>query len=503
VRRDLDDHRQPEHFAIDDADVGRRAVRGGAITVVAQFARGLFEAAGSVFLARALAPADFGLIGMIVSVTGVIDLLKDFGLSSATIQRQRIDHEQVNVLFWINVGIGLALTCVTAALAPALALGYARPELLQLTLALSLGTFIGSLSIQHHALLRRRLELGRVASIDLVSTVVATVLAVWGAYVGWGVWALVARQLVRLACQTLLTWLLSSWRPSRPRAADVRDLLRFGTHVSGFQLLNYCERNLDNVLVGRFAGAQALGFYTRAYELMRMPLNQVNAPVAAVAVPALSRLASDPERYRRAYRSLARLLALLTVPLCPLFVLAADWFFPTVLGPQWTGSIRIFQWLALSLLVKPLMFTTSWLLVSQGRSAELLRWGVIATTIAIASFVVGLPWGALGVAIAYTVADLLLRAPWLLWWVGRSGPVGVRDLVGCLGPAWVCAACVALSYLALDHALVGLGLGASARVASCVPSSLIAGYAVVAATPWGRAVIADGVDVWRTLRGGR
>lgn len=489
---------QREPFAVDSTDIERRAVRGGAITALAQVVKALVEAGSNLLLARVLAPADFGLIGMIVSVTGVIDLLKDLGLSSATVQRERIDDAQVNALFWINIGVGAALSVLTAAIAPLLALGYGRPELTRLTLVLSLSTLIGAFSIQHQALLRRTMQLGSIARIDVLSTLFASALAVTAALTGWGVWALVLRQLARLAAQAVVTWRLSPWRPGRPRRGDVRELLRFGTRVSGFQLLNYCERNLDNVLVGRFAGAQALGLYARAYELMRLPLNQVNAPVAAVAVPALSRIVSEPQRYRNAYRTLTRLLLLATVPLCPLFILSAGWLLPAAFGPRWSGSVPILQWLSLGLLIKPLLFTTSWLLLSQNRSAELLRWGVVGTSIAVVSFVVGLPWGALGVAIAYTLVDLIVRAPLLLWWVGRSGPVGIKDLVACLVPAWMFAACVAVAYTAIDHLLSGAGAGV--RVAICTPASLAFGCAALALTPSGRAVFDDGMRMWRTLR---
>ena len=135
----------------------RRAARGGVVTAIAQAVRGVSEAAGTLLLARMLSPADFGLVDMIVSITGIIDMLKDFGLSTATIQRERIEHREVSALFWINVAMGLTLTVVTVIAAPIIALTYKRPELLELTLALSLSTLLGALSVQHIALLRREL----------------------------------------------------------------------------------------------------------------------------------------------------------------------------------------------------------------------------------------------------------------------------------------------------------------------------------------------------------
>jgi PST family polysaccharide transporter len=267
--------------------------------------------------------------------------------------------------------------------------------------------------------------------------------------------------------------------------------------LSGFQVLNYLERNLDNVLVGRFAGAEALGFYSKAYDLMRLPLNQVNAPVGAVAVPALSRLLDPPERYRKAYRAIVTLLMLVTVPLAPIMILAADWLIPKVMGPQWSGAVPVFQVLALSLFTKPLGNATGWLFVTQARTKELWHWGLLAAAVAIVSFLVGLPWGALGVAAAYTASDTFIRMPILFRWVTRSGPVGLRDLLSCLFPAWGCAAVVGLVY---GFAAPRVDLDPGVRFAVFAPVSLLAGYGALLITPWGRRLLADGLGMLKMLR---
>lgn len=481
----------------DASDVERRAARGGVITAIAQIVKGLSDATGTLLLARMLSPADFGLVDMIVSITGIIDLLKDFGLSTATIQRARIEHEQVSALFWINVAMGLVLTLATLIAAPFIAFTYQRPELLTLTFALALSTLLGSLSVQHIALLRRELEFGKLGMIDVACSVLATVSGLFAAYHGLGPWALVVRQLSRLTLQALLSFVFCSFRPGRPKRTDVRDLLRFGTHLSGFQVLNYLERNLDNVLVGRFAGAEALGFYSKAYDLMRLPLNQVNSPVGAVAVPALSRLLDHPERYRKTYRTIVTLLMLITVPLAPLMMLAADWLIPKVMGAQWTGAVPVFQVLAFSLLTKPLGNATGWLFVTQARTKELWHWGLIAAGVAIASFIVGLPWGALGVAAAYTASDTFIRMPILVRWVGRQGPVSARDLLACLVPAWLCALVVGLVYaLVAPRVVTDPGL----RFAVFGPISLLVGYGALLLTPWGRHMLTDGLQMLKSLK---
>lgn len=484
---------------MDPALVERAALRGGSITAVAQLSKGVIAAAGTLFLTRALSPDAFGLVGMIVAVTGITDLLKDYGLSSATIQRPELRHEEVSALFWINAGIGLALGMVTLAAAPLIASGYGRPELFELTCALAGSSVLGGLSVQHLALLRRELQIGRIATIDVGSSVIGTAAAVGAAYAGYGPWALIVRQLVRLALQALLAWAMCPWRPSVPARTDVRELVRFGAHISGFQLMNYIERNLDNILVGRFAGAHALGLYEKAYEIMRAPLEQVANPVGSIAVPALSRLTDQAERYRIAYMNTARLLSLVLTGPAPLLIYTAEFFIPAILGEQWRGSVPIFRWLAVGLLVKPLLSSTGWLFVSQGRGQDMWRWGVAGTVIAVAAFCVGLPWGALGVAAAYSLADVFLRGPLLMWWVTRSGPVTLRVLLACQLPGLLCAGVVAAVCFGLDAVLPW---PAGQRMAVVSPVALLAGIGGVTLTRGGRDSLRSGIAMIRGMRGG-
>jgi PST family polysaccharide transporter len=145
-----------------------------------------------------------------------------------------------------------------------------------------------------------------------------------------------------------------------------------------------------------------------------------------------------------------------------------------------------------------LLNTTGWLYLSQGRTGELLRIGAIGSTIAIASFVAGLPWGALGVAISYVLVDMFIRAPLILLSCGSSGPVRTKHLLGVLAPAWTACAVIAVTYPLVDSLLQGLQAGA--RVAICSCASLVASALAIVSTSWGRRALRDGVQIVRMLR---
>src|SRR6185369_8038670 len=191
----------------------------------------------------------------------------------------------------------------------------------------------------------------------------------------------------------------------------------------------------------RVWGAQQLGLYTRAYQLMGLPIDQINEPITSVAVPSLSRLTDSTESYRRAYLRMLEKIALLTMPCVVLMIVTADWIVRIVLGSQWVGAIQIFVLLGVSGIFQPVANTTGWLLISQGRTNHLLQWGLISGPIIMASIVIGLPWGAVGVAASFAFTRVLIVDPLLYWFVGRSGPVRTIDFYKTMAPFVAASLC--------------------------------------------------------------
>lgn len=480
------------HFSTDHlkTDLGGRTARGGAVVVGTQAVRFMITMASTVVLARLLTPEDYGLIGMVVVVTGFIALFKHMGLSAATIQRAEISPEQVSTLFWINFAVGVALAGATAALAPAVGWFYGRPQLAWVTLAFAVGFVFGGLGVQHEALLRRQMRFSALAAIEISSMVAGLVVAIYAARAGAGYWALVYNQLVFGALYVAGLWVACRWRPGPPvRGAGVRSMLTFGGDITGYGMLNYFARNLDNLLIGRVWGAAQLGLYARAYQLLLLPLDQTTVPLDGVVVPALSRVADSPERYRQAYLRILEKVAMLTMPGVALMIATSDWLVRLVLGPQWAETGRIFALLGVAGLFEPVASTMGWLLISQGRTRHMLRWGVTHGLITIASLLIGLPWGAVGVAASYSAVGVLVHKPLLFWYVGRTGPVGARDVYRTIA-APVCAAVAVLAALFAFRSLVRIE-SAAAGLLACAALAAAVTLLVFAALPKGRAALHD------------
>lgn len=449
----------PERFFQTDhikADIKVRTARGGAVIAVSQIVKQALSVGSAIILARLLGPENMGLIAMVTVLTGFIESFNDLGLSAATVQRAEINQQQVSTLFWINVALSTALALLTAALAPVNAWFYAEPRLALVTLVLASDFIFTGLTVQHRALLRRQMMFSSLAVIDILSTIVSISVGVSAAMSGFGYWSLVLMKLGGIPIELIGAWTLCRWRPGKPaRTEGLRSMIAFGGNLTGFRLVTYIARNLDNVLIGRFFGAAQLGLYTRAYGLLLLPLRRINEPFAGVTWPALSRLTDSPDRYRQAYTKMVASLCLISIPLIAWMMGAADWFILVLLGPEWVAASQIFVWLGISGLIEPFSSTTGWLFVSQGRTREQFYWSIISTIITVASIIAGLPWGPVGVAAAYGLVGLLIRTPLLFWLVGRSGPVSVKDLYLDLAPFAAVAGAILLSLFAFRLWLAG------------------------------------------------
>jgi len=418
------------------ADLGGRSARGGVVTLSAQVFKFVFSTAATIVLARLLTPQDYGLIGMVVIITNFVGMFQYLGLSTATVRWSELNHEQVSTLFWINLGLSTAIALLTFASAPLAAWFYKEPRLIWITAGYAVSMLLTGLYIQHEAILVRQMRFAVIAIVETAALLIGFTSAIVAAWRGAGYWALVLNQLVMTLVTLFGIWSLCRWRPGLPsRKAGVRSMLSYGGNLTGFHFMTYFARNLDNALIGKFWGAYQLGVYSRAYQMLLMPMQQINAPLVAVAVPTLSRLADSPERYRSAFLKILEKIAMITMPGVVFMIATSDWLVLFLLGPQWRAAGRIFMLLGVAAIIQPVTRTALWLFTTQGRARELFMWGIIGGAISIVSIVAGLPWGATGVAASYAVTDLCVATPLLFWYVGRKGPVRGADFYHAIAPA--------------------------------------------------------------------
>ena len=461
-------------------ELKRKSVRGGVVAIGAQGVKLVLQTGTVMLLARLLSPEDFGLAGMAGTLMGFLALFKDAGLASATIQSREVTHEQLSTLFWINAAIGASLAALAIVLAPALAWFYRDPRISLVAAVFGSSFLFMGLMAQHGALITREMRFLTQAKIDLTSLTISSATGVVMALLGWRYWSFVGMGIANNIVSMICLWLAVPWVPGAPRRnSGVLPMLYFG----GLSTLNsffvYLAWNSDNILIGRYWGARALGVYGRAYQLATLPVEQWTGTLGGVALSGLSAVQHDPERLSRSFLKAYSLLLSVTVPIaitCPLF---ADEIILVLLGEKWMEVAPIFRLLAPTSLVFALANPLSWLVMSTGRVRRAVSMTAVMTPVVIIGILLGLPHGPLGVAVGYSAAMVLIIIPIAAWakrgtgvtWSGLLAASKAPFLAGLLaGSVGLAAkmrfggALAPIPMLALGLALV-LGVYASALIA--------------------------------------
>lgn len=420
-------------------DLKERTLRGAFVRVCAQGTNFLLRVGSLMILARLLDPKDFGLVGMVTAVTGVFGLFRDAGLSMVTIQRPTISHEQVSALFWLNILVGTVLAALSVAAAPLLVTFYHEPRLFWVTVVLATGFLLNAAGVQHSALLERNMRFSTVSAIEIVSQVVSALVGIGLAMHDFGYWALVGSTVVSPAISSIGAWVVSAWIPGMPHwGVNVGSMIRFGGLATLNSLVMYIAYNLEKVLLGRFWGAEALGFYGRAYQLINIPTETLNSASGGVAFAALSRIQSEPVRLKDYFLKGYSAILALTLPItigCALF--AHDIIF-ILLGQKWGEVVPIFQLLTPTILIFALINPLAWLLFSMGMVGRSLRVASVLAPLVMTSYIVGLPYGPTGVALAYSAVMALWLIPHIAWCV-QGTMISLRDILNAASRPFISA----------------------------------------------------------------
>jgi O-antigen/teichoic acid export membrane protein len=432
-------------------------------------ARGLAWKAGSsvalqgirfvtaVTLAHLLSPHEYGLAGMVLVFASLILIFSDLAFGSALIHRPTLTEADRSTVFWTSVGAGLLLTLVGIALSGPIAGFYGEPEVQPLFAALSIGFVVTAVTATQTALLMREMDF-RTLELRLVASAVAGgVVGITLAARGGGAWAIIGQQLAIALVSSMLLWAWTPWRPSlRFSMASLRDLAGYSGNVLGSRLLFYVNRNIDNVLVGRFLGPASLGAYQVGYNLMLIPVSQLAAPAQDVLFPAMARMQDDRKSLGEAWTRSVRLITSISIPaLLGLIVTAPD-FVDAILGQKWHSAVPVIQVLAWVGVLQSVQGMNSAVLRAVDRTGLLLRYSIVVSVASTVAFVAGLPWGIVGVAVAYAISSTLVE-PYYAWMTARAADVPLRALLRAIRGVAIAAVAMAAVVLAVRLGLSGTG----------------------------------------------
>ena len=395
----------------------------------------ILQFVSQIWLARLISPAEYGLVAMVTPILSFTSILSDLGVGMSLIQQRWISQSQISALFWFNAAISLLISLALIALSPLVGLLYHEPKTIPITIALAGLFFANTLGVHPSAILVREMRLARRAVIESAQYVVGITVGILTAIAGCSYWSLIYLQMASTATGLLLIWWSAGWLPSRPRwDPSIKRTLRFGASLTVSNIAVYFSMSADNMIVGAVNGKVALGLYDKAYRLVVAPLSQMSSPIGRVAIPLLSRLDSEPERYASAFKKMMQIPNLICIPglVCGMFL--APQLVHLFLGPTWGGISPVFSWVCVGGLGSCIYGSAYWLFTSQGRGREQMKWAIVTSAISVLSFVIGIRWGAVGVASLAGVGFAFVQTPLIMWAATTKGPVSGKHVIDAIVP---------------------------------------------------------------------
>lgn len=361
-----------------------------------------------IIMARILTPEDYGLVGMLTIFIAISQSLVDSGFSQALIRKR--DRRQVDnsTVFYFNIVIGAILYLVLFFSAPSIADFYHEPQLVSITRVISLSVFINSLVVVQRALLTVEIDFKTQTKSSFTAVISSGILGIWMVYAGYGVWAIVAQQLVNLSVNAFLLWILSHWRPSLEYSwSSFRELFNFGSKLAGAGIIDTLYKNIYLIIIGKIFKASDLGFYTRAQQFSEFPSSNLTGIIQRVTFPVLCSIQDDNERLKNVYRRFLRLSAFLIFPLMIGLAAVAHPLVILLLKEQWTFTAILLQILCFNMMWYPIHAINLNLLQVKGRSDLFLKLEVYKKIIGVTVLCVTVPMGLVAMCIGSVFSSII------------------------------------------------------------------------------------------------
>ncbi len=347
---------------------------------------------------------------MVLVFRRLLFLFSDFAFTPALVQRRHLTDKDRSTAFWSSLILGAFATIIGIGIAGWVAAFFGEPSVKPLYIVFSFGFFVLAFGSTQAALLTRELAYRSLELRNIVGTVVGTAVAIALAWRGYGAWAIIGQMLATMTVSTLLVWQLSAWRPAFTFSrTSLRGLAGFSSQVLGTQIVTAVISNLDNLLVGKFLGATALGAYRLSYNLVIFPLSNLAVPIAQVLFPAFSRMQGDRTRMANAWIRATRVVLAVMCPIFIVLLVGAPTLVPVILGSRWDAAIPVIQILSWLGMLQSLRGLNAAVLQACGQPGTLLRIALLGLPIYAAGFVAGLEWGITGVAAGAAAAATIIQ----------------------------------------------------------------------------------------------
>lgn len=379
----------------------QRTISGVVWSAIHKFASMLLGFISGIVLARLLTPHDYGVIGMLTIFLAIAQTFIDGGFGSALIQKKNpTDEDYSTILYW-NLGLSVFLYLVLFGCAPFIARFYDLPLLSDVLRVQGLVLIINAARIVQRNQLRKRLEMKKVALINVSSSVVSLLVTIYLAWCGWGVWALVAQQLLLGVLCTTLYWITTRWIPVLTFSTkSFKELFSFGGFVLLSNLFNTFCNNIQGLLIGKIYNSSTLGYYTKARTTETYASTFISSVLDQVCYPVLSESQNERERLIAIIKKFIGVSAFLTFPLMLILMLLAKPIFILLYSDRWLPSVPYFQILCFAGIAICLQGINYYAVAAIGKSKDLFVWTIVKRCVGLGFILAGLSlWGIEGLLV--------------------------------------------------------------------------------------------------------
>ncbi len=348
----------------------------------------------SILLARILTPEDFGLIASLAIFIAIAQCLSIAGFKQALIQKKHPDEEDYSAVFYINLSISILLYALLFFGAPWIAQFYDQPILTGLARVLGIIFVINAFSYVQETKLTKEMRFKTLTVIHVPSTLISGGVAIAMAYLGYGVWSIIAQRLVMRLVYTVQLWFYSKWQPLPSfNKTKAKKLFSFGGNLMVAGMIQAVFGNIYPTLIGKLFPMGTLGLYNYAKKLVDLPTQTLSSVVSGVTFPAFSAIQDDNKKLKGGYRMVIQQILFW---LCPLLILGgvlAEPLFSFVLTDKWLPAVPFFRLLCVVGIFMPLNAYNINILNVKGRSDLVLKLQIIKKVFLIIGIVISIPLG--------------------------------------------------------------------------------------------------------------
>ena len=356
----------------------------------------------SAILARLIAPAAFGTIAVAMVILYFLNILSDIGIGAAVVQFKQLTKEHLNSLFTLTIYIGILLAALLYVSSSHISSYYGDLTLERVCQMMSLVILFNSLNVVPNALMRKDKRFRTIALRTLFFQVVSGSIAVWGAFHGWGIYALLVSPILTAIGVFVVNYYCYPLCPVlKVSRESVNTVASYSVFQFAFSFCNYFSRNLDKLIIGKFFSLTQLGYYDKSYHLMQLPLQNITFVIEPVLHPILSTLQDNKHELSEKNRKLAVIISYISFPVGLILYFCGGELIKIIYGGQWDAAIPVFKILALSLPLQMILSTSGAIYQAASKTNLLFYNGIINTIVTVCGFLIAAYYGWTIEAMAY------------------------------------------------------------------------------------------------------